>query len=236
MSLAAFVRQASRATLGQKTADLTISGNIRAAGHSVIISGTGQSDLTTHALNIAMHIEGHRIALDELSVLGHLYLSINVPGQTMKQATGHEWYELPISIRGVPGSGDPVQALALATHEGSKVVSLGSKVIDGITTVGYAVTPTRAAMLAQLRNKTVTIPASEQATVRHEIETTTPPTYEMWFDRTHDLMRRLSMQMSLPIASAGAGSGGDITFDFTHYGVPVNVKAPSASEVTTKAP
>lgn len=239
LSMVALVRDGAQATLSQKTADMTLSGKITAAGHTVNITGTGQSDFNAHAMKISMQmaVAGQKITEAERLVAGHMYITFDFAGHTLKQLTGSDWYELPIPLGGPSsaGVGDPSQMLAMAQQEGAKVVSLGELTINGFQTAGYSVTPSRAAMIAQAKTKLKYLPAAERPVVERTLATMTPPTVQLWFDKSDHLLRRMNTQMSLTFAP-GATGGGNVQFDFTNYGSPVDITAPAPSDVSTKMP
>lgn len=239
LSMVALVRDGAHATLSHKTADMTISGKITASGQTVAITGTGQTDFSAHAMKAEMHmgVAGHTITMEERLVGGHMYMGMDFAGHTLKQLTGYDWYELPIPVgsSSSAGFGDPSQMLALVEQQGAKVVSLGSMTIDGLQTTGYAVTPSRAAMLAQAKTKLTYLSASQRALVERTIQNSAPPTMQMWFDSAQHLLRRMNVQMNLSFAP-GASGGGNVQFDFSHYGSPVSIPVPAPSDVSTKAP
>lgn len=240
ISLVALVRDGAQATMSRKTADMTISGSVLTAGHTLTITGTGQSDFSAHIMKAAMHmaVAGQIIAMEERVVGGHMYMSIDFAGHTLKQLTGYDWYEVPVPIGGSSsgaGLGDPTQMLALAQQRGAKVVSLGARTINGVSTTGYSVTPDRAAMIAEAKKRLKYVAPSVRATVEHVIETMKPPTVQMWFDPSDHLLRRMVTLISLSLAPGASGSG-NVQFDFSHYGAPVSITAPAPSDVSTKAP
>lgn len=239
LSLAAFVQHGAEATLNRRTADLTLSGTVLVAGHSIPVHGTGQSDFTAHAMeaDMTMAMEGHTMAMAERLVGGRFYLGMNVDGQTMKKLTGRDWYVSPIPITGSGGGfGDPSEMLALAAQQGSRVVGLGSSTIDGLQVTGYAVTPSRAAMLHQARAKLHLLPAADRPRIERMLRSMKPPTISMWFDQGgQDLLRRLSVRMSLSFGT-GASAGGVVQFDFKNYGTPVDIPVPAPGDVGTKLP
>lgn len=240
ITLAALVRDGARATMSHRTADLTVSGSIVVAGHTIPVSGSGQSDFNAHATQVAMNmaIPGHPVTITERMVAGHLYMGIDMAGHTLKQMTGHTWYQLPIPVGGSAdgdGLGDPAQVLALAEQRGAKVVSLGTRTIGGLVVSGYAVTPSRAAMLAHARSRLADLPPAQRGPVMRMVRAMKPPTMQMWFDKTQDLLRRLTMRMNLSLAP-GASAAGTIRFDFMNFGTPVSIPVPAPSDVSTKAP
>jgi hypothetical protein len=238
LGLAALVQHGAEATLSRKTADMTVTGTINVAGHAISMTGTGESDFAAHAMKLdaQMDFGGQQASIHELVVGGHLYMGFSAAGESMKKMTGYDWWELPIPATGSAGSGlgDPTEMLALAAHDGSKVVSLGTTTVNGLQVEGFAVTPSRAAMIAGAKSRMGSLSAEQRALVERGLKTMTPPTIKVWFDKTENLVRRMVVKMNLPIG--GTNSGGTVQFDFSNYGAPVSITAPPAGDVSTKMP
>jgi hypothetical protein len=79
---------------------------------------------------------------------GHFYMGIESGGQDISSILpGKHWVEIPVPVGGGGSSGtgtsDPIAQLQLLAANGNQVAALGTKVIDGETDSGYAVTITR---------------------------------------------------------------------------------------------
>lgn len=238
LSLAGLVRDGAESTLSQKSANLILSGKISAGSQSITLSGTGQTDMSTNAMKVTMRmrVSDQAISMTEIIVGGHFYLSVVAPGGSMKQLTGHDWAEIKvpggIQTGGGSGLGDPLQMLKLATSEGATITSLGSSTIRGVKTNGYSVAISKSAYIASVtkRLQQANISASDRSALLKTLESVPAPTFAVWIDPGQKLLRRMSVQMTVPI---GSGATGDVTFDFVNYGAKVSITAPPASDVET---
>lgn len=235
MTPTAFVTSATQATLAQKTADVSLHGAVTAAGQSVPMTGTGQVDFTDNAMsmNVDTSAAGRAMTLRELFVGGHIFMGMTIAGQDLARLVGKAWIELPVNApasgSGNLGSGNPVDQIRLLEAKGSTVVPKGTTTIDGTRVHGYAVTPAKAAMLAQVQKLSSTLTPAQIQQIESTIQSSPPPTFTVWFDGSQ-LLRRIAIDMQLAALGRGSG-GGQIDMDFSNYGVPVHVTAPAASDV-----
>lgn len=235
MTPTAFVTSATQETLAQRTADITLEGSFSANGRTVPMTGSGQVDMTTDAMsmNASVSASGHSLQIRELGAEGQMYMSLTIDGRDMSQLAGRQWVELPFSMPssgGSLGSGNPVDQLRLLQAKGSTVKDKGTATINGFTCHGYAVTPSRAAMLDgfnKIAASSSLTPAQLQD-IRSAINKASPPTITVWFDGDR-LLRRMTMAMQLATGQAGGTAG--MTMDFSNYGAPVHISAPSRSQV-----
>jgi hypothetical protein len=141
---AAFVVRAAEHTAAQKTAEMTISGSITAAGTSLPISGSGQGNLNTGdaRVTITAQVRGSTITARELYENGHLYLGLDAPGRSMRQLAGRDWFTVPMTAANEPSflTGNPMQTLASLERQGATVKNLGSTTNNGQSSQGYSVT------------------------------------------------------------------------------------------------
>ncbi len=237
ISPAAFVRQAAAKTLAERTAELTLSGTVQTGGHTATIGGTGAINFSTNAMELNMSIgsPGQLVTERELLVNGNLYLTLTISGTNLAKLTGgRDWIELPTSessSTSLAGS-DPLSSLSLAEQQGVDVRQVGTKVIEGQSCTGYAITPTKAAMLASVRAEFTKL-GSSSAMINQEVslaEGMLPPTFTIWLD-AQGLMREMSMNLGLQTGgSTGAVSVG-IDIYVSYYGSQVQATAPAASDV-----
>jgi hypothetical protein len=115
MQPAALVQAAAQKTLGEKTADIQMSGSVNADGLTIPISGSGQVDFAHQAVSLTMDmsIEGQSISINEIFVGGNDYERVNSAsfGGTQK------WIEIPIPDTGNGvGLGDGSENLAGAAQ------------------------------------------------------------------------------------------------------------------------
>ena len=234
VSPAAFVTQSAYHTLAQSTAEMTLSGTFQDAGQSVPLNGTGEIDFGTGATQLSMDvsISGHALAVQEIVVGGNLYLTISVAGVSLSQvAGGREWIELPVgqSTSSAVSSTDPTSPLAVLEQPGMTVQELGSATIDGVVCSGYAVTPTRQAVLAGASEEAARLGFSPAMTsqLSSMVASEPLPTYRVWFD-AQGLLRQMDMSLQTTALVVMSAS---VTVDFSHYGSPVQITAPAPSDV-----
>lgn len=115
------------------------------------------------------------------------------------------------------GNGDPSKSLG-ALFDASKVTKAGEESIGGHDTVHYKVVMPRAALA-----KAIGYPASVVQMLPKEL------VYGLWVDGDN-LVRKIESSLTLQ------GQTTVTTIMFDHYGEPVSIKTPPASEVTTKSP
>jgi hypothetical protein len=242
--LAAFVTRSARATLAEKTADVSLTATSEIDGSQVTLRGNGQLDLAanTFAFNLTASGSGSTFAESEIMTSQALYVQVTVDGHSMAQYLGGKhWLELPIassaSLDSAPQA-SPAGSLQLLEEQGARVVPLGSRTIGGLTCSGYSVTPSQQAMLAAAQREwsELGVPASERAAAEKTLEDSPPPAIAVWLDPSRDLACELDVQMQMGTGtSAGSGSAlgtesTQLVLTFAHYGVPVNVTPPAASD------
>lgn len=235
MTPTAFVTSATQETLAQRTADVSLEGSVSAAGRTIPMTGSGQVDMTTDAMsmNASMTVTGHSLQIRELGVGGQMYMAMTIDGQDMSQLAGRQWVQLPFSLpssSGSFGSGNPVDQLRLLQAKGSTVKDKGTATINGVHCHGYAVTPSRAAMIDGFNKLAASssFSATQLQQMRADIDKASPPTITVWFDGNR-LLRRMNMDMQLAMGQAGGTAG--MTMDFSNYGTPVSISAPPSSQV-----
>lgn len=245
--LAAFVTAAARSTLALKTADVSLTATTEINGSLVYLRGNGQVDLAanTMAFNLSASYSGSTFAESEIMTSRALYIHVTANGQSLTQSLGSmHWMEIPLAGPATQNSApqdSPGWSLQLLEQQGAKVTPIGSRTVGGLTCTGYAVTPSRQAMLAAAQQEwsEVSQSSSETAAARQVLENSTPPTIAVWLDPTRQLACELGVAMQLGTGtSAGAGSppgteGTQMVLTFTHYGVPVNITAPAQSDTVS---
>lgn len=232
---AALVAESAQTTLSQKTADITLTGNISVAGHQIPIAGTGAANFTSQlmSLDIKTTVSGMSFDIKELVASGKLYMSGNFGGTSFSALTGKNWISLPVptSAQGLYGS-DPFAQLKVLEQQGAAVTPLGQKTLDGRTVTGYSIVPTKASMIkaAQDELSQLGLDQSQTSQIQNALQQTQPPTITIWVDSSH-LLRQMSM--ALDTGGAMSGVAADMEMNVDHYGVPVNVTAPSPSDVVS---
>lgn len=232
---AALVSSAAQRTLSEKTADLTVSGLVQVAGHTVPMQGTGATDFVTNAMSLDIHATAAAQSLvEDLEFTGgNLYFDVSVNGQGLAQADGgRPWVELPLASSASSSlSVNPVDELAVLEQRGASVRSLGAKNIDGERCTGYGVKPSKQAMVtaAQAEIVKLGVPGATQAAILKVARDNPPPTYDIWID-SHGLARQMNVALQLSAVSTSVSVAGNIVVDFIHYGVPVQVRSPAPSQ------
>jgi hypothetical protein len=237
---AAFVQSASQTTLAQSTADIVISGNVSVGGDDVPITGSGAAVLTDaqqFAATVSFTASGVSFQEKEVLTDGHFYMGIESGGQDISSILpGKHWVEIPVPVGGGGSSGtgtsDPIAQLQLLAANGNQVAALGTKVIDGETDSGYAVTITRQNVLNGIQKFNVSsgLDAAAQKQLSQAAQNTPIPTIDVWFDSSK-LLRRMSVAMNQ--VENGQAVSVNLDMDFESYGTPVSISAPLADYVAT---
>jgi len=236
ISQVAFVRQSAAKTLAERTAQVTLVGTVQSSGRAVAVNGTGETDFGTNSMtfNLTVGAPGE-LTEQELLVSGNLYVSLTISGTSLARLTGgRPWIELPVSQFGsasLVGS-DPLSSLSLLEQQGNQVRSIGSKIVEGQSCTGYAVTPTKAALLASVRAEFTRLGYSS-AMVDQEVslaQQMVPPTVTVWLD-AQGLMREMSMNLALQTAGSAGAISGRMVLYVSNYGAPVQITAPPSSQV-----
>jgi len=235
-SAAAFLSRSAGRTLAERTADVTVSGSVQTGGQTITISGTGEIDFSTNAMSLDLNISVQIMSLTEkvIFVNGNLFVSLGGNPLVQGLMGGHGWIRMPASQSGsmnLAGS-DPKSSLAALEQLGNSVRTLGTKIIDGVSCTGYAVTLNRQSMI-----KAVTEESAEHeyssATTDQEltlVEHMSPPTVMVWLD-AQGLVRQMSLNLGVQAGGLGGGAtAANIAIDYTHFGAPVHITAPPASD------
>ena len=230
----AFVTHSAQQTLAEHTVDVTMSGTIQVSAKNVAVDGTGQMNFDTNAMTFDLHAAGAGVSVEEKMLMagGNAYFALSANGLNFSQLTGgRSWIQLPVqqSATDVLAGSDPASSLSLLEQQGSTVRPLGSKTIDGVGCTGYAVTPSKQAMIAETRseNAKLGLPSTVTDQELQQMQYTTPPTVTIWSD-AQGLVREISVNMQLNLQ--GSATAGDLVMDFSHYGAPVSITAPPPSD------
>jgi hypothetical protein len=232
----AFVTQSAQSTLAQRTADLTLSGEVQVSGKSIPLTGTGQVDFTTNAMTLdtGFSVAGHSMQELEVLVNGSLYIELGINGTGAAFPGGRTWIQMPLEQSSSANltDSDPLSALTVLEQQGDTVQGLGTKLVGGVTCSGFAVTPSTQAMLAGVRKEAAALgfsPAMTSAEL-NLVRNMTPPTVTIWVDPQH-LVREMSVGMQL----FGGAVSENAVMDFSHFGVPTQITAPAPSSVISYA-
>jgi len=235
LSPAAFVTQSAQRTLGERTADMTLTGTLSVADEHVPVHGTGAVNFATGEaeLNLSASVNGRTVTEREIEVGGGYYLTIAIDGTSISQADGgRPWVRMPLRQSGTShlDGTDPSSVLSVLEQHGNNVRTLGTKVIGGVTCTGYAATTGKSAVIAGFKTALAAsgTPSAVASGELKIIENMQPPTYTVWFDR-QGILRRMTAQLKTTDALANP-LGVNAVMDFTNYGVPVHVTAPAPSQ------
>ena len=231
---AAFVAESAHTTLAQKTADVVLDGSVSAAGVTVPLKGTGQVDFGANAMTMdaTETVKGHAIHLQVVQTAGKGFMNVGADGHSLSELTGKPWIELPVSSSplGLIGS-DPAAQLRILEQQGATVTPLGHKTIEGISTTGYSIVPSKETVQKSIQDEISQLGLSqaELSQIQDAMQQIQPPTITVWFDSSH-LMRQISVLLNLGSAVAASGS---VEMNFVHYGTPVHITAPAASDAVS---
>jgi hypothetical protein len=237
VSDAAFVMKSARQTLGERTADVTVSGDINVAGQSVAVTGSGETDFSANAVALDIHltVSGHSLAEREILTHGNLYIAVRIDGKSLAHATGgRAWIQMPVAqsrSANLLGS-DPLSTLSVLEQQGNSVRNTGTTIIAGVSCTGYAVIPTKQAMISAARKEfsSLGLPAAVTSAELSMIKAMSPPTTTIWLD-AHGIMRQMSV--SLQVGGLSNVGGSDLVMGFYHYGALVQISAPAPSDVVS---
>ncbi len=232
----AFVISSAQNTLSQRTADITFQGIIREKGKSLPLNGTGQADFTRNAFagSVQFLQGGDTVVENELGVGNRFYLAVVVDGINTSQAlAGKHWIQEPVPTGGTGGgigfgNVDPLTQLKAAEQKGTKVVFVGTTMIDGDTVSGYSLKPSAQEEQRNIQSEVASgqIPASFAATAEQELKVLGTPTSYVYLDAA-GLMRRQSVVLS----GGTSGVNGRVDVTFTNFGAPISIAVPAASDI-----
>ena len=236
ISPVAFVQQSAAKTLAERTADVTLSGTVQIAGRTVTLTGTGGINFAANAMMFNLSVGAPSPLLSEKEILdnGNLFVAVTISGTSLAKLTGgRDWIEMPVAQSGsanLVGS-DPRSSLSLLEQQGNTVRQIGTLVIEGHSCTGYAVIPTKAALLASVRAEFTKLGYSsamidqEMTLAQHVL----PPVVTIWLD-AQGLMREMSINLDLQMGGSGGNVTGSMVLYVSNYGSPVQVTAPPSSD------
>lgn len=217
--------QASAATLAAKTARVSVSVSVLAAGKSVQINGTGAVNFADKAADLTLTLPGGAGSEEVRQIGTSTYLMVpasaraHMPGNTpwvMLDASRVSQAELGSSF-GTTGVQDPAAALGYLQGAVS-VVRVGTSTVRGVPTTHLRATID----LAKLA-------AAEGGAAGKAVQAlgTNSLPVEVFLD-AQNRVRRLMLDLSVP-KQAGRLA---LTEDLYDFGSAVNISAPPAAQVT----
>ncbi len=232
----AFVRQSAERTLAERTAGITLSGTVQAAGRTLPVNGTGEIDFSTNAmtLNLTVSSGGQPVVEKEILVDGNLFFSLNISGTPLARLTGgRDWIQMPLAQSQTANQvgSDPLSSLSVLEQQGINVQTLGTRNIEGVSCTGYAVMPTKQALLAGVRAESAKLGLSPAATQQQLslAQGMLPPTVTVWLD-AQGMVREMGVKVGLQVNGSGSAASGNVVLDFTNYGAPVQITPPASSD------
>jgi len=234
-SSAAFVSQSAQRTLAERTADMSLLGTVQSDGQTLTISGTGQIDFSTNAMAFDMNVGGSGRSLTEKEILvnGDLFVALPVSTALAPLIGYRAWIQMPASQSGsanLAGS-DPLSSLAVLEQQGASVQVLGTEDVGGVSCTGYAVTPTKQAMVEAAKTEFARLGYSSAVTgqLLTTVQGTSPPTVTIWLD-SRGLVREMSENLGVQASGPGSGVSVSMVIDVSGYGSPVTITAPPPSQ------
>jgi hypothetical protein len=234
ISPVAFVTRSAGQTLAERTADLTLSGTVQASRQSVAVSGTGEANFSANAMTLELDYSASgRSAIEtEILIQGNLFYTEIINGQSLAQLTGgREWIQMPTQQSGSANliGSDPLSSLSVLEQRGNAVRMLGTKIVDGVSCRGYAVTPGKQAMIAAVRKQIANLGLSPAVgdLELSLVQGMSPPTLTVWID-AQGLMQQMSV--GLQMSALGTSVSANMVVDFSHFGAPVLITAPAPSD------
>jgi hypothetical protein len=232
---AAQVELGARTTLAKNTVAIQISGSFTVDGRTVPITGSGAADLSSHLEDLSMSFAANGTSIEETLLAdgnaADMQITENGQNEIETVLPGKDWVQLPLDSSSDSGSTNILSQLQVLTHQGNTVTSLGSSTINGASVTGYQVTIGKKAMAAAYK-KAVADGGADASVLENELKNITikPPTISLWIGSNNLLARE---EVALSIGTAGTSVAGDMTMDFSDYGVPVSVSVPASSDVAS---
>jgi hypothetical protein len=219
---------------------------LKAAGQPTDMSGSGLFDYRNGNGTLAykMQVPGLGPVTMDMRIVGRkVYLRLPQELAGAALPGGKPWFGLDLDKSldraglgslGLTPQQDPAQALEYLRAASTDVEESGRATVRGVQTTRYAgKLDFRKALDAGLEQ--LELPAAERKQARagmkqmlDQLGSSTLP-FEVFVDRD-GLLRRMTMSMSMKVE--GQPLSMRISIDYFDFGVPVNVKAPPAGDVT----
>lgn len=238
------VQTAYAATRNEKTASFRFEAAIHnGSPQASTITGQGQTDFSAKAFTATVNLPIGG-TLKVLLVHGIEY--IQIPGPARSRLPGNSKW-LSVNLNKVSqaklgesfgqfssaSTSDPSQALSQLAAVSSGVTKVGTATVAGVPTTEYRANVNLSKLAARVQS---TQGAKAAQAIRREISelgrTTVP--VQMWID-AHHLVRQIRYQVPIPRpGTTGTGGQGTVesTITFTHFGAPVRLSVPPASQTT----
>jgi hypothetical protein len=221
------------------SAEVALRMDMTSAGQTLKATGEGELDFRTGRGKMTYHYPPESFiwngSPDVKAIFDGLVAYMHLPGVSPERP----WVRFDFAALGEAegiamaelaqlGSGDPSQMLEYL-KAGGDVETVGEELLFGVPTTRYRTTVD----LAQVIERA---PEGERELLRASVErierlsgASTMPV-EVWVDE-NDLVRRLSMEQSIPATAGGPGQM-TMTMDLFEFGTDVDVRVPPPSRVT----
>jgi hypothetical protein len=240
------VQAAYTKTADARSMQFVMDGKVSSTGMNMDISASGVEDITTKAADMTMTMP----FLGQMQmrlVGGAVYVKIGGSGSAGGINTGGKWMKEDVGAANSLGSDSGFDAQEmlglLKSMSASGVTDRGSATVRGVQTTHYSAQLDLAKIAAQAG-----VSGNDSSDLQSMFKDTglSAIPIDLYID-AQGRVRRVAMSMTMkdtPSATPSSASGSDgglaipmsgtfaMTMDFFNFGVPVNVTAPPASDVT----
>jgi hypothetical protein len=214
---------------------------------TITMHGTGQFKLHSPAAG-AMHLSmtvptaGTTIGFDERILGTTIYMRSPVLSQSIPNS--RPWLKVDLERIGKQqgvdfaalmdsGNSDPTQMLTYLDATSDTVVNMGHAQVDGVATTHYhADIDLSKAMRVMVARAPADQRKAVRSTYRNLLQQTGTTSYpvDVWVG-ADGYVRQMHMSVPMPVAQSSM----DMTMQLSHFGAPVHITPPSASQVTDLA-
>jgi hypothetical protein len=214
---------------------------------TITMHGTGQFRLHSPAagtmhLSMTVPTAGTTIGMDERILGTTIYMRSPLLSRSIPNS--RPWLKLDLERIGKQqgidfaalmdsGNSDPTQVLTYLDATSDTVVNLGHATVDGVATTRYHADID---LSKAMRVMVARAPAGQRKAVRSTYRTllqesgTTSYPVDVWVD-AGGYVRQMHMSVPMPVAQSSM----DMTMKLSHFGAPVHITPPPASQVTDLA-
>jgi hypothetical protein len=226
------VAQAANVTSAAGTAEFGISGNVTTAGQSIPLNGNGAVDMKNQRMRMSMSfpIPGFGSMKTDALFDGNAFYMHLPDALARRIPLGKSWMKIDLAalakssgvdLKGLtqPNQSNPADMLQALKAVGSSR-KIGTENIRGVATTHYRATIDPKKAVDRIPDK------ASAGALKQMLSTSglTAIPIDVWIDRA-GRVRRESMKFS------AAGTGMDMTIEFTRFGVPVDTTPPPADQV-----
>jgi hypothetical protein len=227
---------AYQSTVGAKTAAMSEIIKEQLKGHTITITATGDFDWSRSIGHTLVSVSVPGAAAEKLNeVVAGSNEYVEFPPAIRSVLSGKAWVEVPIGSAGSNAETEnPTTLLAILEAGSSAVRRVGTARLDGVQTTIYTATIDPSQDLQHLSPQ---LRKLEQQSLSQFAGTTSVPV-ELWVDGQGRVRQLVEHATLTPKAESAAAAAGTIrmvvTVGLSHYGLPVSVTIPPASQVSHK--